>query len=335
MVQRITTDQSIPQFRWIRLLACLAAIGFNTLAAAEDYFQSSVTYAQAHSAQTAEHMLMWCVPCFLMVTGALLLDPSREIRAGKLFGKYIRRVALALVCFTLIFQCLDFLMGESRSILGGWLSNLFQDTGWPHMWYLYLMIGIYLMIPFYRIIAERASREQIWFLIAVLLLFVSVLPTCRVFGLESGFFLPTMLIYPAYVFAGYILYQRNMPVWTAALLAAAGTAAILYFSFSMADGGAQLTGYDSMAVAAQSMGFYSLLLRVKTADFAVLRNLDECVFGIYLIHFVGIKVFMKWIGFDPFMHGQTASFLGLLLFCFFGAYALTFLLRRIPGVNLL
>lgn len=335
MEQRITTDLSIPQFRWIRLLACLAAIGYNTLTAAIDYFESSATYAQLHSAQTAEHLLMWCVPCFLMVTGALLLDPSRDIWTGKLFGKYIRRVVLALVCFSLIFQCLDSLMGEGRSLVGGWLSDLFQDTGWPHMWYLYLMIGIYLMIPFYRIIAERATRNQIWFLIAVLLLFLSVLPTFRVFGLESGFFLPTMLIYPAYVFAGYVLFQRNMPVWAAALLAAAGTAAILYLSFNLADGGAELTGYDSMAVAAQSIGLYSLLLRAKTAEFAFLRSMDDCVFGIYLIHFIGIKVFMKWVGFDPFLHGQAASFLGLVLFCFFGAYAIAFLLRRVPGVNLL
>ena len=60
--------------------------------------------------KTCENLLMWAVPCFLMVSGALLLNPAKEIPLKKLFGKYIKRMFLALLIFTFIFQLFDILM---------------------------------------------------------------------------------------------------------------------------------------------------------------------------------------------------------------------------------
>ena len=168
-------SRNIDQFIYIRVIACAAIVLLHTLFASNIYFEDTITYGQLHITETIEHMLMWAVPCFLMVTGALLLQPSRIIGTKKLFGKYIRRMALALIVFTFLFQLLDYIKGEETSLFGGWILNLVQGYSWPHMWYLYLMLGIYLMIPFYKMIADRASNEQLWQLTATLVVFISMI----------------------------------------------------------------------------------------------------------------------------------------------------------------
>ncbi len=334
MTQEISTNKkNVPQFRWIRVIACLCIVSFSTVFASNIYFEQIISPEQLKITQTVEHLLMWCVPCFLMVTGALLLDPLKEIPWSKLLGKYMRRIALALVCFTLLFQILDFLMDDNKTVLAGWLSDLLQGHSWAHMWYLYLMIGIYLMIPFYKMITAKASLKQVWLLVGILVLFVSVLPMLSLAGFDCGFYLPTQIIYPVYVFAGYLLYRENMPVWAGALALVLSTAGLVYFSLTGCT--ADIYGYDSILVVAQAMGFYSLMLHVKLPEFSLLRSLDECGFGIYLIHFIGVKVFMKWIGFDPYMHHPVASIIGMVFFFYLGAYAITYILRKIPKLDLL
>ena len=54
--------------------------------------------------------MMWAVPCFVMVTGALLLDENREVSFDKLFNKYILRVLGALVVFSMVFRIFDIIM---------------------------------------------------------------------------------------------------------------------------------------------------------------------------------------------------------------------------------
>ena len=334
MTQRISTKNNITSFVWIRVCACLFIVLLHTLFASNVYFEKTITEGQLLATQTVEHLLMWAVPCFLMVTGALLLQPARQIGPGKLFGKYMKRIALALVCFTLLFQILDVVMGDESSILTGWLSDLFQGHSWAHVWYLYLMLGIYLMIPFYKMIANQADLKQIWALILIMVLFVSVLPRAALAGLECGFYIPTQIIYPVYVFAGFALYERNLPLWAAALMAAAATAVIVVLSITV-PGKEEFFGYDSIFVVAQSLGLFSLMLRIKLPAGGFLQSLDDCGFGIYMIHMIGVRFVMKWVGFDPFAHGPVICFAVMVLLFFAVSYAVAYLLRQIPKLNLL
>ncbi len=333
-MMQATSTKNISQFIYIRVIACFAIVLLHTLFASTVYFSDTITDTQLTVSRTVQHMLMWAVPCFLMVTGALLLQPARKIDGKKLFGKYIRRIALALVVFTFLFQLIDYIKGEEVTLVTGWLSNLFQGHSWPHMWYLYLMLGIYLMIPFYKMVADQASMKQIVQLTAIIIVFVSIIPMSVHLGAEDyGFYIPTSLIYPAYVFGGYALHQRNVKAGTAAAVFAVSTALILILS--LRGYGDEFFGYESPLIVAQSLSLFSLMLRPELPAGAVMRSIDECGFGIYLIHMIGVVFVMKWIGFDPYSHTPVISFL-LMAVIFSGvSYAATWLLRQIPKLDLL
>ena len=135
----------------IRAISCIAICILHTFFAAVSIFQPEKgLYAASYAVRNA---MYFAVPCFVMVTGALLLDPAREIGFSKLFGRYIRRILLALVIFTLLFALFDAVTkGETvgPAALKDWLFALFFDKSWAHMWYLYMLLGLYLLLPFYR-----------------------------------------------------------------------------------------------------------------------------------------------------------------------------------------
>ena len=86
----------------IRVISCIAICILHTFFAAASIFQPDKDlYAASYAVRNA---MYFAVPCFVMVTGALLLDPMREIGFSKLFGRYVKRILLALVIFTGLFD---------------------------------------------------------------------------------------------------------------------------------------------------------------------------------------------------------------------------------------
>ena len=390
MTQRTSTK--IGAFYWIRIISCFAIILLHLLFASNVYFEGTMTQGEIFWSKTAENLLMWAVPCFLMVTGALLLDPGKDIPASRIYGKYLKRVVLALIVFTFIFQILGYLMEGEQTIISGWLSDLFLGQSWAHMWYLYLMIGIYLMMPFYRMIVrssgsqagtyvsesapaaenqpgdypsesapaaeirernvcdEAPALDMLDLLLILIFIFTSVTSLFRAFGVEPAFYIPTTVVYPLYIFAGYRIFSRQLAVPAAAVLTAAcsaGIAVLTYMRYrtgiltglaEMVSGDAYaaeldyLFDYYSPLVFLQSAGVFSLMCRIPARAGAFIKEVDACTFGIYLIHMIGVHAIMKWAGFDPYSYGPFA-FVLMAVALFAASGAVTWALRKIPGIN--
>lgn len=144
----------------LRAVSCIAIVLLHTFYAASAYAAPGST---AHLvAISVRNLMMWAVPCFVMVSGALLLDQARVITYRKIFQKYILRILLALVLFSVGFQVFDDITGNSglhlTTLLHG-LQNAVTGQGWKHMWYLYLIIALYLLLPFYRKIAAGLTKK--------------------------------------------------------------------------------------------------------------------------------------------------------------------------------
>ena len=97
------TNGRISQFSYIKAAACFAVVLLHCFNNARIYHADVISAEQTTAAYAACAALMWAVPSFLMVTGALLLDRDRVIPPAKLFGKYFARMLTALVLFTAIF----------------------------------------------------------------------------------------------------------------------------------------------------------------------------------------------------------------------------------------
>lgn len=339
-------------YSYIRALSCFAIVLLHTVFCAVSLFADDTSDAQYVLSNLLDNNLMWAVPCFLMVSGALLLDPAREMSIGKIFRKYISRLLIALVAFCVLFRVLEVIVYRETVTLPLVLDGLYEiwsGQSWSHVWYLYLMIGIYLLLPFYRMIAAQATDAQLRYLLAVYLVFLSLMPILGIWDVENGFYIHVSTIYPFHFFCGRALKSGALKVSRrlAALLLLAGTAGISVFSllFDLTDvyGVDIFFGYNSIFVVLQAAGVFSLFAphrkeaapAAKTPGLCVKAVLcfDGCSFGVYLIHMIFVRGVFKHTPIQPYAPGSWLILLGVTVGITLVSWLCTWLLKKIPGVK--
>lgn len=111
-------------------------------------------------------LLQWPTPILLMVSGALFVN--RSIPLKKLFGKYIFRIVSAFLFWSAIYAAVF----DPHSTVFGFITNVVY--GHYHLWFMYMIAGIYLVQPIYHKIAE--SKETALYLILVSAFFMFAVP---------------------------------------------------------------------------------------------------------------------------------------------------------------
>ncbi|MGE5532869.1 MAG: acyltransferase, partial [Bacillota bacterium] len=106
------------------------------------------------------------VPLFVMLTGALLLQTNKANEPlGVFFKKRWNRIGLPLVFWGTVFFAWDFTVkGQALTLV-----SVFQGVlagPYVHFWYVYILIGLYLITPLMRVIVANADwRIMRYFLI--------------------------------------------------------------------------------------------------------------------------------------------------------------------------
>lgn len=338
----ITKRREIFFLSELRAIACIAIVILHT-------FYAASVYAPDHTAKiaalTTRNLMMWAVPCFVMVSGALLLDSAREVTYRKIFRKYIPRVLAALVLFSVVFQIFDDAIGESgiqfKTILYG-LQNAVTGSGWKHMWYLYLITALYLLLPFYRKIAASLNSKDTYYLLSVYLVFLSLLPMLQTLtGKSTAFYICVYSVYPLYFFLGDAFMQKRIckKPWLMILLASVGTIAVACLTIlsekkSIAALSELLTSYAFPLIVLQSAGIFGLMsYREKKAPkvlYWILHQVDQCSFGVYLIHMLFLKLVLVVWKWNPYMYGGFFMILALSVGTFLCSFLCTRLLKYVP-----
>lgn len=134
-------------------------------------------------------MLRPCVPLFVMITGALLLPVQQE--TSVFYRKRISRVLWPFIIWSVLYALFPWILGvlgyvpqtilnffpfsgeevtrQSLEVSARYISRLplnFSIVG-VHMWYIYLLIGLYLYLPVFSAWVEKAGEKaKLWFLAA-------------------------------------------------------------------------------------------------------------------------------------------------------------------------
>lgn len=342
--------EKINSISYLRAIACIGVIVLHTFYSASGYAlaEGIITDNGMLIADTVRNLMMWAVPCFVMVSGQLLLNPKRNITYKKIFIKYILRIAVALIAFTLLFEVYDSFFedkGFTADIFLNTIKNVFNDGSWSHMWYLYLVIAIYLMLPFFRSVAGTLTKTDSCYLLTVYMIFLSVIPLIEsITDLNSGFYICTYTVYPLYLLGGYIVSQKQIFKGTLSgiIMLAVGTVAIIILSvivseYNLTKINSQLKNYSFIPIVIQSFGIYIIMTnskcRLPNLLHKVLTEIDKCSFGMYLIHLVVLKTIIAWIGWNPYNYGGTITVFLLALLVTIVSYCFIRILKLIPVVK--
>lgn len=158
---------------WLRVAACFMVMVVHST---EPFYLGGegaliLTQGDAFWASLFDCLVRSCVPLFIIASSYLQL-PSRY-SAGEFFRRRTVRVLVPFVVWTLVYA---FLWGEPVDNLKNLLLNFNYASG--HLWFVYMLVGVYLLIPMLSPWAEKVSKRELQVYLAICL-FTTVIPLIR------------------------------------------------------------------------------------------------------------------------------------------------------------
>ncbi len=291
-----------------------------------------------------------CVPLFFMISGYLLLPRSEPL--GTFYRKRLPKVVIPLIAWSLIYvgwYCGNHPGTCSPPVIQ---NLLFVQGAYYHLWFLYVLIGIYLILPVLRLmIGPHTDRRVLWYLVGLWLIFQPGMAIAKQFWNFSIRIQPPLAMgFVGFLFLGYLLGQWALSRTRVGLSAVAFSLATLVTilgTYFMTRAAGQFNGffYDlvSLNVILASGGAFILLRWVSETRLlqrpgwhTFIRLLAAAAFGIYLIHVLVIEVLQGWIPgvrLDSFIGNPLWSIPLVCLIVFVISFGLVRLLQKIPVLN--
>ncbi|MBQ2661914.1 MAG: acyltransferase family protein [Clostridia bacterium] len=164
------TDRII-YFDYLRVFATLALIFAHT--AAQNWHTADVTGFAWNVFNVFDSIGRWCVPVFVMISGCIFL--SRDIPIKKLYSKNILRMVISFIVWSLVYAV--FVEGAAEKLMAAILGHY-------HMWFILMIIGLYMCLPFIKPIVATDSNTKYFLLLSFI--FVFLLPELKNLALDFG-----------------------------------------------------------------------------------------------------------------------------------------------------
>lgn len=271
-----------------------------------------------------------CVPLFVMITGLLLLPVNMPI--GSFYKKRLLRIALPFLVWSVLYNLFPWvtgLLGLSPTIIADVFAYASPDASQSFgdaikeialipvkfnvytvpMWYLYMLIGLYLYMPFFSGWVEKATASQkkiflgIW-AFTLFLPYAYSFYSPELFGLSAWNTFGTFYYFAGfngYLLLGYFLAKDvKCWSWTKALAVSVPLFVVgyiaTYIGFKAITANPDCTEqemelfflYCSPNVVLMTIAVFLIVRQVKFSSprlISIFSNITKCGLGIYLVHY--------------------------------------------------
>ncbi len=343
MEQSKLKPQRVEYFDALRVFASLAVMVLHL--AAQHWADADISGAAWRAFNGWNAAVRWCVPVFVMISGALFLE--RPMTLKKLYGKHVVRVAVAFVFWSGLYA----FVSARRYPLERWQIISEFVRGHYHLWFLYMIAGLYLIVPLLRQLA--ASEQTVRCFLLLSLVFGFALPELASLSAVYTYHLGTdlqvalqtvdlrfVMGFSGYFMLGFWLNRRTLSKREELAIYALGVLGFLFTLLgtqviSNRTGAANvlLYGYCTVNVLCEAAAVFTLFKQHCNVSSRLLRTLSAASFGAYLIHALIIDTLQFRFGFDTLAFPPLFSIPILSAVTFVSAYAAALLLRKIPVIR--
>lgn len=122
----------------------------------------------------------FCVPIFLMISGALFLKVDKENNLKKIYFYNIFKLVVFLILWGTCYQVYDLIVIQGKlqqgsiellSIIKEGIQNVLGGGVQAHLWYIYVIIGLYMVVPLLKPWVNNLSKKQIEYFLILFLIF--------------------------------------------------------------------------------------------------------------------------------------------------------------------
>jgi len=296
----------------LRIVATFAIVVLHT--ATSEWYGAPVQSDHWLGLNFYNTLVRWGVAIFVMLSGAFFLDPHISRTPDKIFGKYIPRIAVALIFWGCLYKCIHVVSNPhftAIDFLKVPLSFFFKPQ--VHLWFLYVIIGLYLLTPLLRILTKYATQKELEYFLFLFVCFGTLLPFLSQYFLESihqslyrNLIIPGFSSFVGYFVAGYYFQHYPLMRKTRLIFYTLGVLSWVFIfvgstrlSIEKNSPNEYLMGnFRPMAfcmaiaiflLAKEFLGQRAFGVRIKR----VVLWLSGCTFGIYLVHPLIILAYLK------------------------------------------
>lgn len=285
------------------------------------------------------------VPLFIMLSGSLLLDENKKISMRDVFFKYVLRTVLLIVFWSAIYTCMDWAIRvykykETFSLKYFVVGFMF---GYYHMWYLYMLVGMYLITPILKCLCKKENANLVLYYIVLMLIFCCVgsffkvlqdkISLCYYVNRLIGTLrLDFLVAYVGYFLIGWYLVHvglsKKIRIWLYALgfVSLILETILSYFSHDFCA--------DNLFMVLYIVAFFVFFREVYKKLFSgfnkFIYQCSKLTFGVYILHPAVLVVFSM---FFPYKNGVVLYILVSFLVTTVGSFLITYLLSKIPFIK--
>ncbi|MBQ7561202.1 MAG: acyltransferase family protein [Synergistaceae bacterium] len=285
----------------------------------------------------------WAVPVYVMMSGALFL--GRDVPLRRLYGKNILGIFTAFIFWSLIYSiAIYFKSGSAEEALTHFVN------GHYHLWFLHMIIGLYMIVPFMKKVAE--SKFLTKYFLVLSLIFVFIIPSMiylnKIFASEiwsftNSFvnkFSPALISgYTGYFLIGYILNNIDISpkltrfIYLGGIIGFMGAIFISEYLSIITNKPNQFFNMPlTITALLESTAIFLFCKKNFNRPYKFIRTLSKYTFGAYLVHPAVIFVIRK-LGLD-FSMTNTIIFVPVTaIFVFIISLIISGILNHIPVLN--
>ncbi len=279
---------------------------------------------------------------FFMISGLLIIPKEDD------FEKYlnrIKKIIIPLFIFSIFYLLFDFIL-FGRGINFHSLSRLLFSPVKAHMWFLYAILGIYIVLPFIRKISLNMSIKEENLFIFLWLFFEGFVYLIRlILGYSISYPIPMIqgVYYMGYFMVGHIIFKRLREInlkkiiiisIISSIIIILGTYILTGINGKYFEG---LFAYRNLFYMISGIGFFASILKMDENKFESIKkyilNISNHTYFIYLIHVVYLNILFEIIKVHEFFTFTLFSIPFFTFVIFVLSYLTSYLLKKLPIVD--
>lgn len=306
-----------------------------------------------------DSIVRWGVPIFVMISGSLFL--GRDVSLKKIYSKYILRMVVAFVFWSLFYALMTKDTFEKGIFYGLKIHIGAIASGHYHMWFVLMIIGLYMCIPFIKkIVSEERTTKYFLVLSFVFAFFIpwSIRITndfvaykseivTKIVGVVnsnvSSMSMNMVLGYTFYFVLGYYLDRKEIEkkyrgiIYIIGILGFAFTVVVdLVVALRTKQCCGNYYGYFNVNVLCEAVAIHTLFKyhdyrNERLNRFAV--TLSKYGFGAYLIHAFFIEKLSSVLHFNTLSFNAIASVPVISAIVFLLAFCVSTIMNQIPIIK--
>lgn len=286
----------------LRVLSCLAIIFLHVqnTAISDDPTVNSVlknnfTYFITN--------LQWAVPIFFMISGYIFLGIKKECTYKSMFKHYIRLLIVIIFIYTIL-NIIEYMYIEKKfslELLKKSIIKMINGKTWDHLWFIYSIFAIYLIMPVFKLFFDKASIDLDIFII-ICFIFIYLIPNLNNYlPIKIGYeFVFNWKIF--YVFlGGYFAKKKivnnkiNNLIMFLFLIFILIINHISYYKY----GRALMSYSDRFTVVIFSSLLFLLFMNLFNNKNLIFEKLSKHTFSVYIIHVIFVHMMTKVFNIYP------------------------------------